>query len=487
MGFGDWVGDRISDVGNTIHDAGAGVFGYDTVAQKEAKERAQQASQDGQNERNELQQRNQALQDGVVGYDPPGISQCVNWSGFSHADIYRTNQDTINEGEVDKTAEAWVKLGKALRERGPQFDSKLKEIISGGWQGEAAEQAKTLGEPVKNWMEGSGNAFEMTGNNLKTVGSAAGQVKTSVPEPEGHSWGRTAASTIALGPLGGGGDALAQMKEREEAEKAAQETMGRVYSPTFTNVDAQMPAFQTPDGKVVTPPPPPPQPPTDWGRGGPGDGGGIGGGPGGGGPGGGLPGGGGPGGGYPGGGLPGGGGPGGGYPGGGGPGGGYPGGGYPGGVGPGGYTPPSGTGSAWADPPKIPGIGGPGGGLPGGGGPGGGLPGGGGPGAGGAGMVGGMAGGLGAGAAGAGMAGGGRAGAGGLGAGGAAGAGTGAGAAGARGAGGGRGMMGGGMGAAGQRGQGGEDDEHERPSWLEEQEDIWMNDMPKTAPPVLGE
>lgn len=47
-------------------------------------------------------------------------------------------------------------------------------------------------------------------------------------------------------------------------------------------------------------------------------------------------------------------------------------------------------------------------------------------------------------------------------------------------------MMGG-MGGAGQRGQGGEDEEHERPSWLEEQDDVWMNDMPRTAPPVLGE
>ncbi|MER5394478.1 PPE domain-containing protein, partial [Saccharopolyspora sp. NPDC002686] len=439
MGFGDWVGDRIKDVGNTIHDAGADVFGYDTVAQKEAKERAKQATEAGQNERNALEQRNQALQDGVTGYDPPGISQCVNWSGFSHADIYKTNQDSIKEDRVGESADAWVKLGKALHERGAQFDSKLKEIISGGWQGEAADQAKTLGEPVKNWMEGSGNAFEMTGNNLKSAGSAAGQVKATVPEPEGHSWGRTAVSTLAGGPLGGGGDALAQMKEREEAEKAAQETMGRVYSPTFTNVDSQMPAYQKPDGQIVTPPPPPPQEPTDWGRrpGGGGPGPGTGGGGGGGvGPGGGGVG-------------PGGGGFG---PGGTGTGGGPGGiGGGPGGIGgPGGYTPPSGTDSQWAgtDPSRI---GGPGGLGP--GGAGGGLGPGGAGGGMGAGMIGGMgaggagAGGMGAGGmgrgaggAGAGLGAGGKAGAGGLGAG--AGGGAGAAGAGARGAAGGRGGMG---------------------------------------------
>lgn len=79
--------------------------------------------------------------------------------------------------------------------------------------------------------------------------------------------------------------------------------------------------------------------------------------------------------------------------------------------------------------------------------------------------------------AGGGMGAGGRAGMGGLGAGAAGTGAAGRGAAGSPGAGAG----------AGQRREGSEDNEHERPSWLEEQEDIWMDDMPKTAPPVFGE
>lgn len=35
-------------------------------------------------------------------------------------------------------------------------------------------------------------------------------------------------------------------------------------------------------------------------------------------------------------------------------------------------------------------------------------------------------------------------------------------------------------------GRGGEESEHERPSWLEEHDDVWLNDMPRTAPPVFG-
>jgi hypothetical protein len=145
---------------------------------------------------------------------------------------------------------------------------------------------------------------------------------------------------------------------------------------------------------------------------------------------------------------------------------------------------PSGTGSAWAESPAGGAVGG-------------------GPGAGGGGAAGvgggaGGAGGVGGGVlAGGGFAGSGAGGGSGAGAGGRGGLGSGAGGragglGGASGSGaGGRGGAGAGapgMGGAAGRGQGkGEDDEHERPSWLEEQDDVWMNDMPRTAPPVFGE
>ena len=35
-------------------------------------------------------------------------------------------------------------------------------------------------------------------------------------------------------------------------------------------------------------------------------------------------------------------------------------------------------------------------------------------------------------------------------------------------------------------GRGGAEAKHERPSWLEEHDDVWLNDMPRTAPPVFG-
>jgi hypothetical protein len=50
-------------------------------------------------------------------------------------------------------------------------------------------------------------------------------------------------------------------------------------------------------------------------------------------------------------------------------------------------------------------------------------------------------------------------------------------------------MAGGAMGGAGaaRGGQGGEDEEHDRPSWLLENDDIFLDDMDPVAPPVFGD
>ncbi|MGJ7909124.1 hypothetical protein ACOQFL_21905 [Actinopolyspora sp. H202] len=50
---------------------------------------------------------------------------------------------------------------------------------------------------------------------------------------------------------------------------------------------------------------------------------------------------------------------------------------------------------------------------------------------------------------------------------------------------GGRGAPMGGVGA--RQGDGGDEEEHDRPSWLVEDEDVFTNDMQRVAPPVLGE
>ncbi|NYH76994.1 hypothetical protein FHR84_000308 [Actinopolyspora biskrensis] len=471
----DAVGDAASatwnaagDFAGAVRDDVGSVFGFDTRAENAQQERAAAAEKQGQQLRDELAQRNQRL-DAPAGYDPASISQQENWQSYGHRQIYDTNQNTLSQSDAAAVAEGWRNIGKELSSIGDELVQEATRAIDSGWSGEAAEAAKRSAQPLAKWSSGSGECFRLTGNKIEEAGSAAGQVKAMVPEPQDHDVSRTVVSGLAAGPLGGGTDALRQMHERQQEERKAQETMDRVMGATYRDVDTTVPAYRQLDGKQAPPPDSKP------------DGPGTAGVPPGRGPGGGT----------------------GGYSGGGAGTAGYPGGGYsgggsgtgqgggpgwdgqsrqPGGSGagtlPGGGSSvsPSDSESAWASGPSA---GGPGAGA---GGPGaGGAAGG----AGGGAVAGGYAGGAPGGAgSGSNIGPGGRSGTGSVksGAGPASGGGgTTAGSAG-RGGGGARGPMG--MGG-GQRGQGGEEEEHERPSWLEEWDDVWFNDMPRTAPPVI--
>ncbi|MCA1187313.1 PPE family protein [Saccharopolyspora sp. 6T] len=465
MGFGEWA-ERVAE---TAHDAGASWLGYETTAQREARERAEVAERSGERRRDVLADRNEQLHAGGE-FDPPSITEQENWQSYSHHELYETNERSLDPAKAQEVAEAWRRIGTALAEIGPDLHREASGAIAGGWEGEAADVATASAEPLVQWMSDGGRAFQLTGNKVEQAGSAAGQVKAMVPAPQDYSIGRTLAAGIPGGFVGGGVDALAQMRERQEAERAAQETMQRVLTPTYDDVDRTVPVYPGLDGAPLPPPPPeepppvePPPPPVEpqgRGRGG-GDrssadragadrtgvdptghdrGGGTG--------------------------SP---------------------------DGPAGSDPswvpdqrPDGTpervppGGQRVPPPVLPGP------VP--------LPGG-VPGGAGGGRGGGPApGGRGAGGRGTGRTPGARAGGTGNqpGPGGRAGVGAGSGA-GARGVpAGGPAATGGARGGAGgagaaRRGEGGEDYEHERPGWLEEQDDVWMEGMPKTAPPVFGE
>lgn len=452
------TGEAINEFAGSIYDAGAARFGYNTRAENAAEEAAAGATKRGEARRDELAQANRGLEAGN-GYDPASISQQENWQSFSHQELWETNERSLSQSKATETAEGWRKIGKELDEIGRELKSESEKAINGGWSGQAADSANRSSEPLAQWMTNSGEAFRLTGNKIEEAGTAAGQVKGMVPKPQEPSIGRTVASSIATGPMGGVQDGVAQMSEHKEAERGAQDAMARVLTPTYSNVDTTVPAYKHMDGKPAdpaTPPPPPPveppPPPVS-----PGDVGGQ-------------------------------------------------------ATNPASMpsssqvpsapsaTPPgvpAGSGSAWApDTPgssqqpgsRIPGMPGnqpPGGGPGAGGAVAGGMPGG--------GAAGGAGGGAGRAGAGAGAGGakagsgapsaGGRAGAGAVG-----GAGSGAGGSGSGSGGGARGggaPMGGGGG--GGRGGGGDDeDEHESPDWLQEHDDVWLNDMPATAPPVFG-
>ncbi|TDD06926.1 hypothetical protein E1181_11560 [Saccharopolyspora terrae] len=424
-----------------------GLAGGETSAQEQARLAQEAAAKDGRQDLKALNQQQQNLQ--LNGHDPASITQQDNWKNWDQARLADQLKPSLNPEQIAKSGRAWEKLGNDIAEIFGDLDQKARAAAGDGMRGQAAEAGFNAAKPLQEWGRAFGDSVRGTGLKIQEAGVAAEQTKASLQPPAGYDTTRGVIAT-AMGPAGGLMDGAAQMREQQEADQQARQIAENVYGKGYQAVDTSTPTFPPPVNPLAPPPPPP------------GSGGGA---------------------------VPGGSGSGSG-------GGGYSGSSVGGGSagGSSGGSSPAQSSSQWSSPtPTGPGAGGgtPPGMNPGPGGPSagfvGGMPPGAGAGAGGRG-AGGMGGARGAGAgmgaggkAGGGMGAGGRAGMGGLGAGAGAGA-AGAGAAG-RGA---AGAPGAGAGA-GQRGEGSEDNEHERPSWLEEQEDIWMDDMPKTAPPVFGE
>ncbi|CAM05951.1 hypothetical protein A8924_7144 [Saccharopolyspora erythraea NRRL 2338] len=435
----------------------------DIVAQKAALAAAEKGRAD-------LAAKQRGLE--VAGTDPASIQQHDNWKEWDHQRLATQLKESLKPDDIQASGRAWAKLGEEIAEVFADLDKQARDAAGDGMRGQAADAGLNAAQPLQQWGQSFGDSVRMTGLKVQEAGLAAEQTKASIQPP---NEGGTARSLLAggMGGMTGGGfammDAAMQMKERSEDEKRARAIAENVYSPGYTAVDGSTPSLPPPVDPLNPPPPPPPPPgrsnipagqdPSVSGQ-------------------------------TPGRAFN--------------PSGTTPGGSNPGGIGSGGGAPnlpsvdsPAGSGSQWADQPRTPAFppngpvpGGPG--VPGsqppgafvtGPGPGGGPTAGGGAGAG----RGGMGSGVGARAGGGpGVGAGGRAGAGGLGAGAGAAGGVGAkgaGGAGGRGAG---GAMGGGAGA-GRGGETGDDLEHERPSWLIEDQDVWTDGMPRTAPPVFGE
>ncbi|GAA4620620.1 PPE domain-containing protein [Saccharopolyspora hordei] len=440
----------------------------ETRAEEQRRRMAEEAAAAIQKREQQLTKQQAGLD--IQGTDPASITQHDNWNDWDHARLYNQLGQSLKPDQINESGQAWVKLGESIAQIFADLEPETRKAAGDELQGEAAEAGLNAAKPLQEWGQQFGDAVRGTGLKIQEAGNAAAQTKMTMEPPKEFDGFRLGVRSII--PGGGVVDVAQQLMEQREAEQKARQLVQNVYANGYQAVDSSTPAFPPPVDPLNPPPPP------DQGRsttqgisstpsgisGNPTGGGTV-------------------------------------------PGGGS----VPSGSVPSGYTPPSQTGSQWAgQTPNLPGGGhgmpGPGSNAPGGGGGAGfigAMP----PGAGGAGGMGaGGRGGLGAGGAGArgagaggamgaggragaggpGLGAAGRAGMGGLGAGGAAGAGAVGGAAGGA-AGRGAGGMGAGAGAAGQRGQGSEDQEHERPSWLEEQDDIWLDDMPKTAPPVFGD
>lgn len=247
----------LKDLVTNVHDAWNAQHGKKTYAEQHAEQQAREAAQRARDVHQHIAADRRSVQfDGA--FDPAAITQHENWAALSHQQIFETNKG-LSQNQASQVARAWKDIADDLRAIGPDLEGDVdKALQGGGWEGHAADAARQSAEPLVQWSGNHADALQLTGDQIDQAATAAGQCKGTVPPPQQHSVGRTVAAAVLAVPnieQGGNADGTRQMQERQEAERHAQQTMGRVMTPAYQQADTATPSFQHVDGQHAPPAP----------------------------------------------------------------------------------------------------------------------------------------------------------------------------------------------------------------------------------------
>lgn len=195
-----------------------------------------------------------------------GLDQHVDWMSYSHEQLY----DMVNNG-VDLTgatevAGSWAQLSDTLLQMGSTLNAALAASTD-GWQGSAADQARSSLSGLANWTNNTGeNAVVVSGcvsrqaEALQTARSAMPAPPPPQPPPSTIPLNQPA--TFTQPPIATPGP-IASTRTAVEAHQQAARVMQQ-YQSSSADIARTIPQFAAPTNPVngpVQPPAPTPVPP----------------------------------------------------------------------------------------------------------------------------------------------------------------------------------------------------------------------------------
>jgi hypothetical protein len=196
-------------------------------------------------------QQSQLRSDLPYGTDPATITTVDNWASWSHPQI-KAMTDQLDSGTMHSTAQGWDTRGKALETDFSTFKSEMAQIVTAGWEGEAATAAQSSTSSYADTAASVGTAARYMGTKITEAATGAEQTRSMVPEPVSFSVKEGLLSALG-GPLVVGADVMKQKNAQTEAHAAAVQVLTSVYTPVYQQSDAGIPSFG-PSSGTGTPP-----------------------------------------------------------------------------------------------------------------------------------------------------------------------------------------------------------------------------------------
>lgn len=200
------------------------------------------------------------------------LREDFDWMGIPHPTLYRMVHDGLNLGSVVEAAASWGKFGDEMEEIGHDLRRSLEESAH-GWQGDAAEQARTTMRRLSEWTEQTAHRGNEISSCISRQAELAEHAKQAMPEPmlvtrpqplpvpgpgpvpvssDGGGTAPMSASSFTQGGFAGAAvlpeDHLPPVEGARERHREAARVMRQLQHDSF-DVYRDVPRFTRPDGQ----------------------------------------------------------------------------------------------------------------------------------------------------------------------------------------------------------------------------------------------
>ncbi|AOW91907.1 hypothetical protein BFN03_02205 [Rhodococcus sp. WMMA185] len=169
--------------------------------------------------------------------DPPYVSDPDVFDGMSREEMLG-KVSSLDAGQIEDLAGRVLSVAREFDIGWGLFS--LKNIISSGWEGNAADAAAAAVDRLMDPVGDTNASLQTIGVKLRQAGSAASDVKPPVQS--------LLSDALPLQLLISGADAVAAKAEQENQRREAAQILERIYKPSFIDAGTNVPS--------IVPPPP---------------------------------------------------------------------------------------------------------------------------------------------------------------------------------------------------------------------------------------
>lgn len=169
----------------------------------------------------------------------------TNYLSIPHDRLHEMVNNDIDPATVDEAGSAWNEIGVTFGRIGDRLTTASAQIEH-SWSGSAAEGARCFNAGVAGWSGSTARGALLSSNNMATQSDAAGTVKSAVPPPMQYSmWDEVTDLLSTPDPVSGANTVRAKLQQQQELHRQAADAVA-TYDRTLGSSSSTMPAFETP-------------------------------------------------------------------------------------------------------------------------------------------------------------------------------------------------------------------------------------------------